>query len=58
MAVLGQPRFQLLHARLQQGVPRHHYLQLLALLADEALEFRDSVVWRHAAILRPLRKCD
>jgi hypothetical protein len=47
-----------LHARLQRGVVRQHHLQLLALLAHEALELRDPVVWRHAAMLRLLRKCD
>ncbi len=58
VTVFGQPPFQFLYPRLQHGVLRQHHLQLLALLAYEAREFGDPVVWRHAAMLRLLRKCD
>ena len=51
VAVLGQPRFQLVHPRVQHSVLCQHRLQLLALLAHEALEFRDPLLCRHATML-------
>ena len=49
MAVLGQAHFQFVHSLQQRG-------NLLALLLHHRFEFGDPFRWRHAPILRLLRK--
>jgi hypothetical protein len=56
VTVLGQPRLQFLHPRLQGHVHAQQALDVLALLVELGLKFGDPIGWRHAPMLRLLRK--
>jgi hypothetical protein len=51
MAILGQPRFELLHTGLQYRVVCQHQLQLLLLLRDQLFQFGDAGFCCHALML-------
>ncbi len=48
MAVLGEPRLQLLHSLQQQGILGQRYVQLLTELAILGFDGGDSVILVHA----------